>query len=174
MDSGYIRGHPGPPGLPTPWYRRLDLSLKPDIPRKAESSDLFPCFFPHPRFISMARTKKTQQGWNAKSADTNTQLKLEIESAFRDPARPNLRRRMAALQDLPMATTAISFNGSLNDWLNCCLSPAKPSPPVNSSPSTELIRSEPSTGAPGDSVRKIFTYTLCLAVTDFPTLIEHT
>lgn len=102
----------------------------------------------------MARTKKSQQGWNAKSADTDTLLKLDIEAARTDLSRPNLRPRMAALQDLPMATNAISYEGSLLDWLNRCLTPTSSSSLQSdaSSTSTAVTRGDHFTFTPSESV----------------------
>lgn len=111
------------------------------------------------RVFIMARTKKTQPGWNAKFADTDAQLNSEIENARNNAVRPNLRTRMATLQDLPMATTAISFDGSLDDWLDRCLSPVPSSAPLTDpSISTAVIRRDPSKETPAVSVRILRPY----------------
>lgn len=81
----------------------------------------------------MAPQKKSQPGWNSRNVDSDKALRDEIDAAELAAVRPNLRLRMATLQDAPMATASISFDGSLEDWIDRCLSEAEGARPVTSS-----------------------------------------
>lgn len=118
---------------------------------------LFPSsFYPATLAFStnMAPQKRALPGWNARTVDSDKILKDELDAAERTAVRPNLRVRMATLQDVPMETASISFHGSLKEWIDCCLSPLNRQPEGEpAATSSALIRRPSLAVAPAQASR---------------------